>query len=98
MSRVLMESLAMRKPIITTDIPGCKETVIEGSNGFLCLPKDSASLIKAVCKFLSLSESERKNMGVRSREYAKERFDIRNVMRIYDDVIENIVKNPMKIR
>lgn len=90
MSRVLMESLAMHKPIITTNIPGCKETVIEGVNGFLCEPRDSLSLIKAVEKFLSLSSDQRFQMGIESRQYAESRFDIKNVIKVYDEVLNSI--------
>lgn len=90
MSRVLMESLAMHKPIITTNIPGCKEMVRDGDNGFLCTPKDSQSLIKAVEEFLLLSQEQRNVMGVKSREYAEVRFDIKKVIAIYDEVVTSV--------
>lgn len=87
MSRVLMESLALSKPIITSNISGCKETVMEGINGFLCEPKDSSSLIKAVESFLSLDEQKRSEMGIHSRKYAEERFDINKVIQEYDKIV-----------
>lgn len=91
MSRVLMESLAMSKPIITTNIPGCKETVIDEINGFLCEPKNSQSLIDAVSRFINLSPMQRNTMGIESRKYAEQRFDIQNVIKVYDDIIDNIM-------
>ena len=63
LSRLLMEGLAMGKPIITTDIPGCRETVMDGKNGYLIRPRDTESLIEAVKKFLSLSDTARDAMG-----------------------------------
>lgn len=91
MSRVLMESLAMHKPIITTNIPGCKEMVKDRGNGFLCIPKDSQSLIEAVEEFLLLSPDQRKLMGIKSREYAETRFDVKKVIEIYDEVVKSII-------
>lgn len=92
MSRVLMEALAMRKPIITTNISGCKEMVINGENGFLCEPRDSTSLINAVNKFLNLDQDQRLYMGNISRKYAEKRFNIKNVIEVYDNIIKAITK------
>lgn len=91
MSRVLMESLAMGKPIITSNISGCKETVKEGENGFLCEPRDGASLIRAVGKFLNLDDKQRAEMGIKSRKYAEDRFDVRKVIVKYEDLINSLV-------
>lgn len=89
LSRVLMEALAMSKPIITTDIPGCKETVADGENGFLCKPKDINSLVKAINKFINLSSEERKEMGKKGREIAIKKFDVKNVIKIYNQILNN---------
>lgn len=91
MSRVLMEALALSKPIITSNISGCKETVKEGINGFLCEPRNTESLIYAVKRFLVLSDIERKEMGKQSFIYAKERFDVRDVIRVYDSILNSII-------
>lgn len=86
LSRVLMEGLAMSKPIITTNIPGCKETVVNGVNGFLCEPKDTLSLINACRKFLYLSENDRHAMGRAGREIAESKFDVRDVIKVYSSI------------
>lgn len=86
LSRVLMEGLAMSKPIITTDIPGCRETVENGINGFLCKPKDSISLSEMCRKFVSLSVDEREKMGQAGRKKAEMQFDINNVIKIYSSI------------
>lgn len=93
MSRVLMEGLAMGKPIIASNIPGCKEAVIDGENGFLCEPRDSQSLIDAINKFILLSDDERQKFCEVSRELAEKRFDIKHVINIYDQVVNQIVGN-----
>lgn len=90
MSRVLMEALAMGKPIITTDIPGCKEMVKEGLNGFLCKRADSESLTNVVEKFIMLSTEERNKMSECSRDYAEKRFDIKKVISIYDKIVSEV--------
>ncbi|MGI6219823.1 MAG: glycosyltransferase [Bacteroidaceae bacterium] len=83
MSRVLMEAMAMEKPIITTNIPGCRETVEEGRNGYLVPPRDALALADALRRFLSLSEEERMEMGRYGRKKAEREFDVRNVIAIY---------------
>ncbi len=75
LSRVLMEALAIGRPIICSDIPGCRETVIEGKNGFLCKAKSVMSLRYSCEKFLSLSYEERMLMGRESRKLAEQVFD-----------------------
>lgn len=86
LSRVLMEALAMGKPIITTNIPGCRETVEEGKNGFLVLPKDTNSLVKAIQKFLNITDEVCMEMGKYSRIKAEREFDIADVIKIYEQI------------
>ena len=83
MSRVLMEAMAMRKPIITTDIPGCKETVEEGRNGYIVPPRDVEALVCAIRKFLHLSQDERRLMGEYGRMKAEYEFDVNKVIAVY---------------
>ena len=88
MSRVLMESLAMCKPVITTDIPGCRETVDNGVNGYLIPPKNTEALVDAIEKFVNLSPDDRINMGKHSREKAEKEFDVNNVINIYKQIFQ----------
>lgn len=96
LSRVLMEGLAMGKPIITTDIPGCRETVIDGKNGYLIRPRDTESLIEAVKKFLNLSYTDRGTMGIYGRRMAEEVFDIQEVVKIYKRITDRSIDRGMK--
>lgn len=90
LSRVLMEGLAMEKPIITTDIPGCRETVIDGQNGYLVRPRNTDSLVDAIKKFLRLTNEERNLMGRQSRKLAEEVFDIQEVVKVYKKITRNL--------
>lgn len=83
MSNVLLESAACGKPIITTNIPGCKEIVDEGENGFLVKPKDTKDLIEKVEKFINLTFKEKKQMGLAGRKKVEREFDRKNVTNAY---------------
>ena len=83
LSRVLIEALAMGKPIITSDIPGCRETVEEGRNGYLVPPRNIEALANAVRSFLSLTLEERRFMGRYGRMKAEREFDVNNVIAVY---------------
>jgi N,N'-diacetylbacillosaminyl-diphospho-undecaprenol alpha-1,3-N-acetylgalactosaminyltransferase len=72
--RVLLEGLAMAKPIVTTDHPGCRETVREGENGFLIPVKNSAKLAEKL-EWLMRDGVMRKRFGSKSRERAEQEFD-----------------------
>lgn len=86
MSRVLMEAMALSKPIITTNIPGCMEAVEEGVNGYLVKPRDVNSLVEAVTSFLSLSDVEQKIMGENGRKKVEKEFDVKNVIAVYRQI------------
>ena len=76
--RSILEALSIGMPIITTDTPGCRETVVYGKNGYLIPPKDLNSLIDAMEKILE-EPSNINSMGKESRKMAEERFDVRLV-------------------
>jgi glycosyltransferase involved in cell wall biosynthesis len=76
--RTVLEAMSMGRPIITTDAPGCRETVLEGENGFLVPVKDVDALVKAMEKFI-LDSSLIPIMGKRSREIAEEKYDVQKV-------------------
>jgi glycosyltransferase involved in cell wall biosynthesis len=72
--RSALEAMAMGRPIITTDAPGCRETVMEGENGFLIPIKDSKALAKAMERFIEAPDLIHR-MGEASRNYAVDKFD-----------------------
>jgi glycosyltransferase involved in cell wall biosynthesis len=73
--RSVLEAMAMGRPIITTDAPGCRETVIEGENGFLVPPRTVDPLIAAMERFVDDPDLIAR-MGRRSREIAESKFDV----------------------
>jgi glycosyltransferase involved in cell wall biosynthesis len=72
--RSTQEAMAMARPVITTDAPGCRETVIAGVNGLMVPPRDPAALADAMERFLKQPELLER-MGLESRKMAEERFD-----------------------
>jgi glycosyltransferase involved in cell wall biosynthesis len=78
--RSTQEAMAMARPIITTKAPGCRETVIDGENGFLVLPRDVDSLAAAMERFIQQPELII-TMGQASRRLVEERFDVRKINR-----------------
>jgi len=76
--RTVLEAMAMGRPVITTDAPGCRDTVRDGDNGFLVPVQSVDELAAAMQKFIRDSNLARK-MGKRSREIAEERFDVHKV-------------------
>lgn len=74
MSNVLLEAAATGRPLITSDIPGCREAVEDGASGYLCPPKDADTLYDAMQRFVELPESWRAEMGRRGRERMENRF------------------------
>lgn len=76
--RSTQEAMAMARPVITTDVPGCRETVIEGRNGFLVPVRNAVSLAEAMVQFIEQPDLVAA-MGAESRRMAKERFDVARV-------------------
>lgn len=92
LNRSLMEACSCGKPIITTNIFGCKETVEEGVNGFLVEPKDVQSLVDAITRYIELSNEQKQQMSLESRKLAQERFNVNNVIAVYDNIINQATK------
>ncbi|MEM7102367.1 MAG: glycosyltransferase family 4 protein [Bacteroidota bacterium] len=89
--RTLLESLAMQKPIITTDHTGCRDTVDEGENGFLIPIKDVDALVEAMEKMIALGDAGREAMGKKSRKKAEQEFDDKIVISAYLKTIRSIL-------
>ena len=90
MSNVNLESAAAGRPVITTNVPGCKETVDDGRTGYLVQARNVESLIEAVEKFLDLPYSQKVLMGQNGREKVEIEFDREIVVNAYLKEIETI--------
>ena len=73
--KFLIEAAAAGLPIVTTDVPGCREVVENNINGILVTPKNSSLLSDAILLLINDSET-RFQMGVKSRKFAEEKFSL----------------------
>lgn len=78
--RSVLEAMAMGRPIITSDAPGCRETVRDGDNGFLVPPRNAAALAQAMEKLVSDADLQAR-MGQRSRAICEEKYAVNSVNR-----------------
>jgi glycosyltransferase involved in cell wall biosynthesis len=74
----IMEAMASGRPVVTTNAPGCRETVVDGDNGFLVPVGNAEALAEAMERF-ALQPELIKRMGRRSREIAEEKYDVHKV-------------------
>lgn len=81
LSNVLLEAAAIGRPVITTDIHGCKETVDNGTSGLLCRVKDADDLYQKMLQMANLSRTERKTMGLAARRKVEQEFEKTMVVR-----------------
>lgn len=91
--RSLLEACAMEKPIIATDVVGCKEVVEDGVNGYLCEVKNAQDLVDKMEMMTNLSDEEREAMGKAGREKIVKEFDEKIVIDKYLKTIEDILIN-----
>ncbi|MCI7742619.1 MAG: glycosyltransferase family 4 protein [Clostridiales bacterium] len=75
MSNVLLEAAATGRPVITSDIPGCREAVEDGKTGLLCKARDCASLYEQMARMAETSPAERQAMGLAAHEKMVQEFD-----------------------
>ncbi|WDD93203.1 glycosyltransferase family 4 protein [Burkholderia sp. FERM BP-3421] len=85
--RTLMEASAMGRPIVATDVPGCRDVVDDGVTGLLCAVRDSASLAGQLERMLSMDPAARRAMGERGRRKVADEFDEARVVARYQDTI-----------
>lgn len=91
MPRVILEGMAMGKPCIATDVPGCRDAVVHNETGLLCLPADSVSLEFALNQFLGISDTYYENLCITSRKRAIEVFSNKNINSAYIHLLRNTV-------
>jgi len=89
--KTLLEAAAMGKPLIATDVPGCREVVMPGENGLLCEARSSDSLAAAMRAMLAMTSLQRQQMGLRGRSLVEAKFDERIVHARYIDAIAEIL-------
>lgn len=90
--RSLLEAGAMARPLIAADVPGCRDVVEDGVNGFLCAVCNPASLASAIRRLADLPLQKRVAMGEASRRRVQERFSEELVVRAYLDVLADLAQ------
>jgi len=80
MANTLLESGATGRPLITSNIHGCLEAVVDGETGFLCEKENGEALYEKMREFIELPYEKKKEMGQKSREYIAEKFDKKKVV------------------
>ncbi len=78
MPRTVLEAMAMGRPILTTDVPGCRETVIDGENGWLVEKANAEQLAEKMIWFIE-TQDKWQAMGKSSHDMAYEKFDVHKV-------------------
>jgi len=91
MSNVLQEACASGRPILASDIPGCKEIFEEGITGYGFKPKDGESLLEAIRVFYSITYEGKKEMGIKARKKMELEFDREKIVAIYIEKIKQLV-------
>lgn len=91
MSNVLLETAAVGRALITTDIAGCREVVSDGKNGYLYTPQNVEELVACVEKFIELPYEQRLEMSKKSREIVENNFSRQIVVKKYQDIVARCV-------
>lgn len=89
--RTLLEAAALARPIIATNVPGCREVVDHGVNGYLCNVCDSLDLASKMEAMMNLSPSRRYEMGLKGRAKVEIQFDEKIVINKYLSTIKKIL-------
>lgn len=90
MANVLLEAAACGRPVLASDIPGCRETFDEGISGFGFKPKDVNSLCEAIEKFIALPYEKKVEMGRAGRAKMEKEFDRNIVVEKYMEIVNEI--------
>jgi len=88
--RALLEASAMERPVIATEVPGCRQAVEHGITGLLCKPRSSASLAEAMTAFAQMAPAERADMGRKGRAKVKREFSEERVVTAYLDILRDV--------
>jgi glycosyltransferase involved in cell wall biosynthesis len=89
LSRALLEALAMGRPILTTDVAGCRDAVIPGKNGYLVPARDASALAEAMAHFATKTAAELTEMGQVSTQLADAVFSNEVVINAYCEILLN---------
>lgn len=84
--RTVLEAMATGRAIVTTDVPGCRETIVDGASGFLVPPRNPQALAEAMARFLRDPMLARR-MGADARRRAEQKYDVHRVNEVIMDTL-----------
>lgn len=90
--RTLLEAGAMSRPLIASNVPGCRHVVKEGFNGFLCEPRSGKSLAEVIIRYLNSSPDQKLTLAKNSRTYMEDEYDESKVIAAYEAAISQLTK------
>jgi len=88
--RVLLEAAAMARPVIATDVEGCRDVIVHGVTGLLCKARDWKMLAHSMKKYINMPLDQRIKMGLRAREKVEQEFDEKLVINSYMRIINRL--------
>jgi glycosyltransferase involved in cell wall biosynthesis len=91
MNNVLLEAASMGRPLIATDVTGCRDIVENGVNGLLCKVRSGEDLAEKMKQLMKMSQEERDRMGIKGREKMIREFDKKIVIQKYLEAIEEVL-------
>ena len=86
LSNVLLEAMSMKLPVLASNVPGCKDLIVN-NNGLLFQPKSEKAIYDVLNKFASLSKREIIDMGENGRELVEKKYDVKLLLKIYQEDI-----------
>ncbi len=92
MANVLLESAAAGRPCLASNIPGCRDAIIDEITGYLFHVKDANSLTRAIQRFIELPHPEKEKMGIAGRKKMEEEFDRNLVINAYLEEIKKTLQ------
>jgi lipopolysaccharide/colanic/teichoic acid biosynthesis glycosyltransferase/glycosyltransferase involved in cell wall biosynthesis len=98
MSNVLLESAACGRPVLASNIEGCKETFDEGVSGYGFEPRNPKKLIKSMEEFIKLPYDKMKKMGLAGRRKMEIKFDREKVVETYMEEIDKVMEKVVEVQ
>ena len=89
--KTILEALSAGIPVVTTDTIGCNESILPGINGELCLPENPVDLANKL-EYLILNDNKRLSYCVKAKKFARENFDLSDVIYKHMDIYNNFFK------
>lgn len=90
--RTLLEAAALGRPVIATDVPGCRDTVVDGETGLLCRVMDAGDLADKLERFVLMPPARRAELGTAGRRFVETHFDERIVLDRYASLVDTLMR------